>query len=333
MSEIGEALSRSLHSPATLKLTLDLQKPHKFIIFSDQHKGAGDGADEFRHCMPAYREALRHYRERGFKLVLLGDVEELWEQGFRAVERTYGEILRLEGGFPDGHYFRLWGNHDDQWRDDGVVRRYLRPYIDEGVVAEGICFGVSNGGAGIGRLFLVHGHQGTLASDRLGKLGPFGLRIYRWLQRLFHIGGNTPAKDACLRDWHEGQMYEWAVAQQDLVLVTGHTHRPVWSSRTHLQKLQMELAGLKREPHVPIDVIEQKEAEVAKRLAKNPPCAESERHLPVYFNAGSCAFDDGDITGIEVEDGIIRLIKWAHGSHERIVLEEDFLLGIYRRLG
>ena len=332
MSEIGDALSRSLNGSSTLKLTLDLQQPHKFIIFSDQHKGAGDGADEFRHCMPAYRAALRHYRGKAFKLVLLGDVEELWEQGFRTVERTYRNILRLEGSFPKGHYFRLWGNHDDRWQHESHVNKRLRPYTSDGVVAEGICFEVVNGDVEIGRMFLVHGHQGTLASDRLGRLGPLGLRVYRWLQRLFHIGGNTPARDACLRDWHEGQMYAWAVDQKDLILVTGHTHRPVWNSRTHLQKLQMELENLKSELHVPPEFVRQKEMEVAERMAKNPPCAESERDLPVYFNAGSCAFDDGDITGIELEDGVIRLIKWAHGSHERIVLEEDFLRQIYGRL-
>ena len=332
MSEIGDALSRALHGPSTLNLKLDLQAPHKFIIFSDQHKGAGDRADEFRHSMPVYRAALRHYRGEGFKLVLLGDVEELWEQGFKTVERTYGEILQLEGSFPSGHYYRLWGNHDDQWQHEGTVKRYLRPYIDDGVVSEGICVQIVEGGERIGRLFLVHGHQGTLASDKLGRLGPLGLRIYRWLQRIFRIGGNTPAKDTCLRDWHEGQMYEWAVAQKDLILLTGHTHRPVWSSRTHLQKLQMELEVLQQEAHVPLEVIEQKEAEIAERTAKNPPCEESERHLPVYFNAGSCAFDDGDITGMELEDGVLRLVKWAHGSHERIVLEDDSLTRIYKRL-
>ena len=94
----------------------------------------------------------------------------------------------------------------------------------------------------------------------------------------------------------------------------------------------MELAALKQEAHVPMALIEQKQAEIDKRLAKNPPCEESERKLPIYFNTGSCAFDDGDITGMEIEDGMIRLIKWAHGSHKRIVLEEDRLSGIYQRL-
>jgi hypothetical protein len=31
---------------------------------------------------------------------------------------------------------------------------------------------------------------------------------------------------------------------------------------------------------------------------------------PSYFNTGCCCFNDGDITGIEISDGHIRLIKW-----------------------
>ena len=50
--------------------------------------------------------------------------------------------------------------------------------------------------------------------------------------------------------------------------------------------------------------------------------------LDTYFNSGCCCFDDGDITGIEIEDGSIRLIKWhyVHGKEsERVVLEESKL--------
>ncbi len=31
---------------------------------------------------------------------------------------------------------------------------------------------------------------------------------------------------------------------------------------------------------------------------------------PCYFNTGCCSFSDGDITGLEIADGEIRLIKW-----------------------
>ncbi|NJO25385.1 MAG: hypothetical protein HC867_05830 [Bacteroidia bacterium] len=45
---------------------------------------------------------------------------------------------------------------------------------------------------------------------------------------------------------------------------------------------------------------------------------------PGYFNSGCCCFNDGDITGIEIADNCIHLIKWKQGkdSPERKVLEE-----------
>jgi hypothetical protein len=48
---------------------------------------------------------------------------------------------------------------------------------------------------------------------------------------------------------------------------------------------------------------------------------------PTYFNAGCCCFSDGDITGIEITDGKLLLIKWAmkEGKPERQLLEEETL--------
>ena len=42
---------------------------------------------------------------------------------------------------------------------------------------------------------------------------------------------------------------------------------------------------------------------------------------PSYFNTGCCCFSDGDITGIEIADGCIKLIKWSE-EKGREVLEE-----------
>jgi hypothetical protein len=49
--------------------------------------------------------------------------------------------------------------------------------------------------------------------------------------------------------------------------------------------------------------------------------------LPGYFNSGCCCFSDGDITGIEIEGGLIRLIKWEMEDEMplRVVLEEKQL--------
>jgi len=48
---------------------------------------------------------------------------------------------------------------------------------------------------------------------------------------------------------------------------------------------------------------------------------------PTYFNSGCCCFSDGDITGIEIENGFIRLIKWEKENQtpQRCVLEEKRL--------
>jgi len=45
---------------------------------------------------------------------------------------------------------------------------------------------------------------------------------------------------------------------------------------------------------------------------------------PSYFNTGCCCFSDGDITGIEIAEGCIRLIKWSriNGNPTRHLLEE-----------
>jgi hypothetical protein len=55
---------------------------------------------------------------------------------------------------------------------------------------------------------------------------------------------------------------------------------------------------------------------------------------PSYFNSGCCCFDDGDITGIEIAEGFIRLIKWHEekGKSLRLVLEEAELSYVFDQL-
>src|ERR1700712_4675620 len=51
----------------------------KFIILSDQHKGARDGADVFALAEKNYLSALEYYYTEGYFYINLGDSEELWE--------------------------------------------------------------------------------------------------------------------------------------------------------------------------------------------------------------------------------------------------------------
>jgi len=334
MSSIDRELTRALTGNFTLTLPLELNTPHKYIIFSDQHKGAGDKADEFRKCRNTYVAALQHYLGANFTFILLGDAEELWEQGFKEVEREYSSVLSLEGSFPPGRYYRIWGNHDDEWMSERSVNNKLAKYMPTAVIFEAIRFELVKDSDFVGRVFLVHGHQGTFDSDKLRWLGRIVLPIYRQIQRWTGIGKQTPAQDACLRGAHDTNMYEWAEKQDKLILIAGHTHRPVWSSRTHLQKLEAELAEIKKEPESPEreERIREKEQEVQERAEKYTPCEDTIKTVPCYFNTGCCKFDDGDITGIEIEDGEIRLIKWSNETKQRVKLEAEPLLTIMEGL-
>jgi hypothetical protein len=55
---------------------------------------------------------------------------------------------------------------------------------------------------------------------------------------------------------------------------------------------------------------------------------------PSYFNTGCCCFSDGDITGIEITEGVIRLVKWDQEGKNvnRIILEEAQLDYLFDQL-
>ncbi|MEZ4698140.1 MAG: hypothetical protein R2832_17110 [Rhodothermales bacterium] len=321
--DIGRELDRALEGHFTLSIPLHTDSPHRYIILSDQHKGAGDRADEFVLCKPAYHAALDYYRESGYSLVLLGDVEELWEQSFPAVERAHSDSLKKEASFGPGRYFRIWGNHDDEWMVERSVRRSLAPYMPTNAVYEGIRFEVLESGASIGTVLLVHGHQGTFGSDKIKRISRWFLRIYRYVQRLTGIGQTTPSRDACLRGQHDRIMYEWAASKERLILIAGHTHRAVWSSQTHLQQLHVQrdrLFAMERTDQVAVD-LDRIDEEIRIRQDEHPPCNDTVKPQPAYFNTGCCKYSSGSITGIEIEDGRIRLIRWGAQDLEREVLE------------
>ena len=209
------------------------------------------------------------------------------------------------------------------------------------VVYEAIRFEVIQDSKYVGRILMVHGHQGTFESDIISGLARLFIRfIYRPLQRLTGIGRTTPAKDFCLREKHDREMYKWATQQNHLLLITGHTHRPVWTSRTHLQKLEAELKQLKTLPDTADkeERIEEITKQIKIRKEEYRPCdenkmdEENDNPLPVYFNTGCCRYEDGDITGIEIEDGNMRLIKWAKDSDDKKLLEKRELINIFKEI-
>lgn len=314
-----------------------LRDDNRYIIFSDLHKGARNQADDFLPCEHTYLAALDHYLAEGFTLIVLGDAEELWEERAEDVLAAYKNVLLSEARFyKEDRYIRVCGNHDDLWRSPNQVKKHLDPFFPNIQVQDGVLFEYIGGNGLSSELFLTHGHQGTLDSDALAWFTRIWLPIYRKFQILTGLGKTTPARDACLRAEHDTKMYRWARTQPNRILIGGHTHRPIWSSRTHLEKLLNELYALQQKniedpsPETEAEIADLK-TEIKKREEKSPPCTDTIKTQPSYFNTGCCRFKDGDITGIELDNGEIRLIKWTNKEAEfsRQTLEEAPLSEVF----
>lgn len=73
------------------------------------------------------------------------------------------------------------------------------------------------------------------------------------------------------------------------------------------------------------------EALIADRMREHPPCNDTPKTVPAYCNTGCCILDDGDITGMELEDGVLRLVKWpAGGTEPRETSEEERIEALLR---
>jgi hypothetical protein len=160
-----------------------------------------------------------------------------------------------------------------------------------------------------------------LDSDRIAPLSRFAVRYFwRPIQRFFRFALNTPAKDFELRHTHDTAMYLWSEAQAKLVLVAGHTHRPIFRSEPHEEVVrkalkQAEERSLKYPRSMKaLERVAELAAELEWVLAQQRQSPENLPMIPFkkpsYFNSGCCAYLDGDVTGLELSDGEIRLVRW-----------------------
>lgn len=334
---IADGLSRAFDDDATEVQELDLDTA-RVVVFSDHHKGARDGADDFLRCERAYAAALAYYLEEKFTLFALGDVEELWECSPKEVVEKYKDTLELEAEFHrDDRYERFWGNHDDQWRDPKEVSKYLgtKDLFPGLRVREALKLSVVRGGKRLGLIFLAHGHQGTLDSDRFAWFSRrFVRHVWRPVQRKLKMASTTPSRDFELRARHDEAMFSWARNHPDKpVLIAGHTHRPVFQDSrppgvTESAKDLEEQLEKQRASGASADELAKLHARLefirASDREKGPPPIKIDP--PCYFNTGCCSFGDGDVTGIEIVNGRIRLVRWPDDDGKptfKLLVEED----------
>jgi len=323
---------------------LPLDGNHKYAVMSDIHLGDGGQADNFHHNEQVLATGVKYYRENNYSLVLLGDIEELWQFDLEKIlERYESPIYQLIRAFPPGQVHRVAGNHDSEWGapPDPILRE---PGRSQGA-PEGLKL---VDGTGKPCLLLVHGYQGTTGSDKYAWISRFAARALvpvEWIGRLLGIEGaaNPSSPDSQVPNNFEAIRYAWA-KEKRLLLICGHSHRAMFASKPWSAYLREQIARLNAQiqaaPSIP-----ETEKLYAELILRNDQLREERERgrdvepldsqpKPCYFNTGCCVYTKGP-TCIEMESGRIRLVKWTKlgtGEGRRDVFQEGVIADFLRQL-
>ena len=293
----------------TSEMTIPEYGQAKYIVLSDCHRGDGSAGDEFARNSLIYKCALEYYLAEGFTYIELGDAEELWENdAFEQIYITHTSVYDLLRRFHDPdpnrtRYLKVWGNHDEVWREDTSPLHALFTGIK---VHEAVRLNF-NGTT----ILLFHGHQADAKCSGIGaRFSKFVVRhIWPPLQRIGFCDPTRAAEnpgrcneiDEALYHLARGRNIDTSLSRwrpndtSPLIVVAGHTHRPVYANLSLTERRFLETGigtlGVRRK----------------------------HKADPVYYNTGSCVHPRC-ITGIEITPGAptdtspfhFTLVKWGN---------------------
>ncbi len=176
---------------------LKIMKTRPIVFFSDLHLGGGDAADNFKPNVDIFRKALDHYFGEGFQIILVGDIEELWQFTRSDIRVLYADILTRFSGC-----IRLGGNHDHELD------------LPESLVIQGP-----------DPILVDHGHFGDWVNDQHWKWGRWFTR-YVW-KPLELVGIQDPtsaSKSVSRHDLVRQAHIDWAQSR-GIREIYGHLHR------------------------------------------------------------------------------------------------------------
>ncbi len=246
----------------------------KFIFFSDCHRGDNSFADDFANNRNIYFHALNHYYRQGFQYCELGDGDELWENvHFEPIFEAHKNVFQLLRQFHlEGRLHMVWGNHDMVYRNPSYVEKHLTHYFEP---IEGKDMALFEGIVYHEALILQHKVTGQEIFCTHGHQADWWnyvcWRIGRFLVRVLW----KPLQVVGIADPTSP-----AKNYKELIRIERRIKR--WILRNNLK---MTIAGHTHRPRFP-----------------------EPGQIP-FFNDGSCVHPRS-ITGIELENGEISLVKW-----------------------
>ncbi len=269
---------------------IEFDDSSKFILFSDCHRGDNSFADDFSKNRNIYHHALKHYFNKGFNYCELGDGDELWENNnFESIFFAHKNVFKLLKEYHDENRLHMiWGNHDMVYRDPNYIKKHLSTYFEPKNNKEQVIF---NNITYHEAIRLVHKKTN---------------------QEIFLAHGHQA-------DWWNYKFWRWG---RFLVRVLWKPLQ-VWgiADPTSPAKNYKEL--IKVEKRIKKWIVQNNEIITIVGHTHRPRFSEP-GDIP-FFNDGSCVHPRS-ITGIEIENGTISLIKW------QIATKDDGTLQIIRVL-
>lgn len=273
----------------------------KFILFSDCHRGDNSFADDFANNRNIYFHALRYYYRENFTYFELGDGDELWENlTFDAIFGPHKNVYLLLKQFHDaGRLYLIYGNHDMVYKYPETVKKHYTTYFNPETGQE---TPFMPGAEFHEAIILEHRVTGkTLFLVHGHQADWWNYTCWRWSRFLVRILWKPLNVMGIADPTSPARNYK------ELIKVERRTKKWILENN-----YQMTIAGHTHRPRFP-----------------------QPGEIPL-FNDGSCVHPRS-ITGIEIENGNITLIKWYTDiteegflKIERIILEGPEPLTAYR---
>ncbi|ARV10038.1 serine/threonine protein phosphatase [Winogradskyella sp. PC-19] len=271
-------------------IRLSFNDDSKYILFSDCHRGDNSFADDFANNRNIYFHALKHYYNKGFNYAELGDGDELWENlSFESILNAHKNVYMLMKQFHDeGRLHMIWGNHDMVYRNENFVKKHLNTYFDPktGENKDLFCGIIYHEG-----IVLKHSETGQELFMCHGHQADWWNYIFwKWSRFMVRVLWKPLNVMGIADPTSPAKNYK------ELIKVERRTKK--WITEN---KNLITIAGHTHRPRFP------EPGDIA------------------FFNDGSCVHPRS-ITGLEIENGAISLVKW------QIITTEDGTLKIDRFL-
>lgn len=255
-------------------IKLPFNNNSKIILFSDCHRGDNSYADDFANNRNIYFHALNHYYKDGFTYIELGDGDELWENlNFESLFTSHkNTYLLLKKFYDDKRLHVIYGNHDMVYKNVAISKKHYDTFFDP-ITGNDVPF-MPN---------LIF-HDAIILEHEENK------------QQLFLIHGHQA-------DWWNFSF--WKLSRFMVRILWKPLQVIGIADPTSPAKNYKELIKIER--RIKKWIVEHNNLLTIAGHTHRPRFPEP-GEIP-FFNDGSCVHPRS-ITGIEIENGTISLIKW-----------------------